>query len=145
MSACEDGPPARPCQDLRGPRRLRGRADAGDRRRHGRAEPAQPEPLTRTSELPTRSSLLPTRTSLLPTRISEPLSRAAGATEMIIAAWGRRPGRKTQLRAVAVALDRGERGNNHEGEGAGPSPCNDGLPNAATSAYHNMKQLHNVR
>jgi hypothetical protein len=29
--------------------------------------------------------------------------------------------------------------------GGGPIAMNAGLLNAATSAYHNMKQLHNVR
>jgi hypothetical protein len=76
---------------------------------------------------------------------AETVEGIARCAEMIIAGQGPRPGGETQVTAVVTAPDHGDGGNNNEREGAGPIAMNAGLLNAATSAYHNMKQLHNVR
>jgi hypothetical protein len=48
--------------------------------------------------------------------------RIGRVPEMIIARRGPQLGWKAQLTAVSTALDQGDRGNNNEREGAGPSP-----------------------
>jgi hypothetical protein len=50
---------------------------------------------------------------------AERIGRVLG---MIIARRGGQMGRKAQLTGVSSALDEGDRGNNNEREGAGPSP-----------------------